>query len=349
MHQNRILFILKRGLNYVSDDHSKCYSHGTKSSGLLNSVKFVTNMLQSHGVPAEFVQVVDNNDIDREVTKFKPTHVVIEALWVVPEKFEVLSRLHPTVRWIVRIHSALPFLSGEGIAIDWLLRYLDVPQVSIASNHKKTYGDLLEIVGAGRHHRVLLLPNYYKLHDPHVNEKKHKVHVDVACFGAIRPLKDQLEQAVAAIRFAEHEGKLLRFHINATRCEQGGESILKNLRSLFNGSNYELVEHTWKTHRDFLRLLEHMDVGLQVSFSETFNIVAADYVQAGLPMVVSPEVLWAAPASTADPTSSADIANGMQYVTGFFRKHIYKANVRSLEKYSQDSAKTWLSYFKNHC
>lgn len=349
MHQNRILFILKRGLNYVSDDHSKCYSHGTKSSGLLNSVKFVVNMLQSHGVPAEYVQVVDNNDIDREVTKFQPTHVVIEALWVVPEKFEVLSQLHPTVRWIVRIHSALPFLSGEGIAIDWLQRYLDVPQVSIASNHKKTYDDLLEIVGQHRHHRVLFLPNFYKLRDPHVKPRLFKAHVDVACFGAIRPLKDQLEQAVAAIRFAEHEGKLLRFHINSTRCEQGGESILKNLRSLFSNSIHKLIEHTWKTHKDFLILLQHMDAGLQVSFSETFNIVAADYVQAGLPMVVSPEIAWASRASTADPTSSRDIAKGMEHVTGFFRRHVYRQNVKGLENYSQDSQRIWLGYFKHHC
>ena len=35
--------------------------------------------------------VVDNNGIDKEITEYKPTHVFIEGLWVVPEKFDVLK------------------------------------------------------------------------------------------------------------------------------------------------------------------------------------------------------------------------------------------------------------------
>jgi hypothetical protein len=54
--------------------------------------------------------------------------------------------------------------------------------------------------------------------------------LDVACFGAIRPLKNQLMQGVSAIRCAESIHKTLRFHINASRAEQKGDNVLKNLR-----------------------------------------------------------------------------------------------------------------------
>src|SRR6516165_3286534 len=101
-HKPRILFILKhRGFGAYG-----CWNYsdngGHLSSGLYNSVRFVVDMLNDNDIEAKMVDVIDNNCIDREVTKFKPTHVIIEAFWVVPEKFDILRPLHPKVKWIVR-------------------------------------------------------------------------------------------------------------------------------------------------------------------------------------------------------------------------------------------------------
>ena len=71
-------------------------------------------------IVASFVQVVDNNDIDREIVKFQPTVVIIEAFWVVPDKFDILKILHPKVVLVVRNHSEIPFLANEGVAFEWL-------------------------------------------------------------------------------------------------------------------------------------------------------------------------------------------------------------------------------------
>jgi hypothetical protein len=76
----RLLFILKKRGDF--------YGSGTGlSSGLVNSAQFIVDMLMNHGVDAYLAVVEDNNSIDRWVSSVHPTHVIIEAFWVVPEKF----------------------------------------------------------------------------------------------------------------------------------------------------------------------------------------------------------------------------------------------------------------------
>jgi hypothetical protein len=113
--KKRILFICK--------DRNTSY---TPSFGLLNSCKFICNALEKHYIECKVVAVVDNNAIDKEVTSFQPTHVFIEALWVVPSKFNVLCALHPNVKWYVRIHSKVPFLANEGMAMGWIRDYAEI-------------------------------------------------------------------------------------------------------------------------------------------------------------------------------------------------------------------------------
>jgi Ni,Fe-hydrogenase I small subunit len=82
----------------------------------------------------------------------------------------------------------------------------------------------------------------------------------------------------------------LRLHINTARVEQKGENVLKNLRALFVDTRHELVEHAWLKHEDFVKLVGTMDICLQVSISETYNIVAADVVNQRVPVVTTDEI-----------------------------------------------------------
>lgn len=361
--KSKVLFILK--YRESSGGHyGECWSEAETnavanrkelSSGLLNSARFVASMLGEEGVPVKLVQVADNNDIDREVTLYKPTRVILEALWVVPEKFSVLCKLHPHVKWIIRGHSEVPFLANEGVALEWITKYILHPNVYFASNSVKSVRDIRAIVSAAHpewstawvNEKIPYLPNYY----PHRRRVRRKLqwpthnHLNVACFGAIRPLKNQLTQAVAAIEFADLEGKKLRFHINATRVEQGN-NVLKNLEALFEATPHELVKHEWMPHEEFLGLLETMDVAMQVSLSETFNIVAADCVVSGLPIVVSSELPWTTPVCQAKPTSTRDIVVKLRTVTGRFKKAVQILNLRGLRNFCEKSRRTWISYLK---
>jgi hypothetical protein len=331
----KILFILKRREGYGED------CAGNLSTGLLNSSTFVHDMLVRSGVQSKLVVVTDNNDIDREVHQYQPTHVIIEALWVVPEKFSVLRKLHPNVRWIVRLHSNLPFLANEGIAMDWISRYVEQDSVYVAVNSLSLLADLKALQWPEDARKIIYLPNYYPdFYTRSVGKKKRERVIDIGCFGAIRPLKNHLQQAVAAIRFADSMQARLRFHINAARVEQKGESVVRNLDALFFNAGHELVKHDWLEHDAFLDLISSMDLCMQVSFSETFNIVAADSVRCGIPTIVSKEIPWAR-AGLADPTDTDCIIKALKWAWKFRSVNVY-LNRAGLSAYIAKAKRAWL-------
>jgi hypothetical protein len=357
----RLLFILKKremtheeGRVLWDDKEVRPYFKYCMSSGLRNSASFVVEMLNENGIEAKLVEVVDNNCIDREVTLYKPTHVIIEAFWVVPEKFGVLTKLHPKVDWIVRNHSELPFLANEGIALEWSLEYLKYKNVFLAPNSYKTYLDTVEMVAAAHsplqaEYKVLYLPNFYKIKKPMRERHFESEEFNVGCFGAIRPFKNHIIQAVAAIDYARNNHKKLRFHVNVARIEDAGNNTLKSLRGLFkhlDPNKYELVEHGWLNHDDFLKLIATMDICLQASFTESFNIVTADAVSQGVPVVVSEEIEWLPSSFVARHTSSKDITATMRKVLFCFR-FWFKARtaLKGLLTYNQKSKEIWTSLF----
>ena len=341
-NKSKVLFICKKRHIYGEEQKR---NKTLKSSGLYNSAKFVSDMLNENGVDSKIVDVIDNNSIDKEVSQYKPTHVIIEALWVVPEKFEVLTKLHPKVKWIIRLHSEIPFLSNEGIAMDWIYKYIKYRNVHIAANSSDAVNTLESIL---KNEKLYYLPNYYPITDPKCDtSNKNKNIVNIGCFGAIRPMKNQLAQAIAAIEFANIIGKSLHFHINTERIEGRGEPILNNIRALFkNNPKHKLVEYPWLDHKEFIKVVKKMDIGMQVSFSETFNIVTADFVANDVAVVVSPEVSWASDFFKVDPNSNDGMVKKLLFVWRSKILSLKRLNLWGLKKYNKDSTTVWLEYFK---
>ena len=342
MHSSKVLFILKKRSLYGMP-YEQVFS-----SGLYNSALFVSDMLNEQNIESKIVQVIDNNDIDREVTQYKPTHVIIEALWVVPEKFDVLHKLHPNVQWIVRLHSEIPFISNEAIAMEWIYEYNNLESKNnmiISVNSKKMMNDL-EKIGI---EKLLYLPNYYpvaKRKDANLSHRKN--YLNIGCFGAVRPMKNQLIQAVAAIEFGNKIDKKIYFHINSSRVERG-DSALKNIQDLFaNQNKHELIEHDWLEHKQFLELVSTMDLGMQVSFNETFNIVAADFVSQNIPIVGSKEIEWLNHFYKADATTSDDIVCRLKFANNFSKLNLQKFNKKNLIEICDEAKTIWTSHFRKH-
>ena len=333
----KVLFICKKRKSSGPGPYANLMS-----SGLLNSATFVNNMLVKNGIESKIIEVIDNNGIDKEVHDFKPTHVIIEALWVVPSKFEVLQKLHPTVKWIIRLHSEIPFIANEGIAMDWVYQYMQFENVFVSINSKRIGKELNDILPKP----ALYLPNFYPVSKIKRNREKECGVVHIGCFGAVRPLKNQLLQAVSAIEFADREELTLKFHINGTRIENNGDPVLKNIRNLFlNSKKHELIEHSWMEHDKFVELIQSMDICMQVSFSETYNIVTADAVNGLVPVVVSPEVNWVFGLFHATPVSSESMIRKLKlayYLQGVGLEYLNKG---LLWWNSSKAESEWLQYF----
>ena len=299
-------------------------------------------MLREEGVHSKSVEVFDNTFIDHEIKNFRPDIVVIEALWVVPEKFTELKQLNPGVEFVVLLHSDTPFLADEPIAVKWLKAYGKVG-VKIAVNSSKMLSDIEAILASEIDCPVVhYLPDFYPVRNLDIKPRDRR-HIVIGCFGAIRPLKNQLIQAIAAIKFANRIGKTLEFHINGLDVDSSGKPILENIRQLFAGTPHTLVEDKWVSHEEFLRSLRHIDIGMQVSLTETFCIVAADLVSSSVPTVVSPEVVWAAKSAQTPATDGGEITKKLREVWSE-RDRIIRENHFGLEKFVLKSKHIWLRF-----
>ena len=332
----KILFICKKRNDFYGP-----------SFGLINSCRFIANALMKDGIQCKIVSVIDNNSIDKEVHDYNPTHVFIEALWVVPPKFEQLIPLHPKVQWFVRVHSKIPFISHEGIAMEWLRAYYAIskvyPQFHIAANSE----EVVEAFDVCYDIPVEYFPNIYCPfdYDTQFEEEEKtgsKKIVNIGCFGAIRPMKNHLNQALAAIAFGNEKGLKIYFNVNSDRCDDGGDPVLRNLNYAFKDTPHKLILNPWLDHKDFIGLVRMMDLGMQVSMSESFNIVAADFVWNDVAIVGSDEIGWLDRRYKADPNSVENMVDKLRFAYAGRRYNTQKVNLENLEKYNKKSTKVWL-------
>lgn len=349
----RILFILKRRLDFNPVKHSPL----GLSTGLFNSANFMNEMINNantDSIESEIEVAIDNNCIDRLVRKHNPTHVIIEALWVIPSKFNILTNLHPTVNWIVRLHSEMPFIASEGNALDWIAEYVTYNKISIGVNAPRMLDEMTTYLQIKQNwsdeecnKRVFYMPNYYPQDYKTKEYQVSKEYIDIACFGAIRPLKNHVLQAFAALKFAQKINKKLRFHINTGRIEMKGDPVLNNLKGLFqllSDCGHELVGHEWRPRDEFLDLCSTMDIGLQCNFSETFNIVSADLISQGIPIVGSYEIPWADARFNARPAESNEICDALLKTHSCASMNVL-TNQRNLTKYTNTTEEIWVNYF----
>jgi len=335
---HRVLFICRRA------DYHYGHRHPRSTTGLRTSASMCSRTLVVHGIESKLVIVNDNNDIDREIRRYRPTHVIIEALWVVPDKFRVLIKLYPHVEWIIRIHSELPFMAHESVAVEWLMAYVRYPKLQISGNSERMCADIETITGWP----AIYLPNCYifdPMHSPAQEQVYHRSTLRIGCMGAVRAMKNQLTQAVAAIDFADRLGRRLEFHLNGDRIEAGGNPVLRNIQHLFaRRQEHTLHLHRWMEHEDLLQFLTTLDLGMQVSFSESFNHMAADYVRAGLPMVVSPEIRWANRGFRVSPVSTVEMVEGLRRARDYGKSGV-AMNARGLLRHATRAERVWVKNF----
>jgi hypothetical protein len=90
-----------------------------------------------------------------------------------------------------------------------------------------------------------------------------------------------------------------------------------------------------------------MDLGLQVSLNETFNIVAADFVSNNIPIIGSNEINWLSCFYKANPTSTDEIVKKMKFAYKFRKLNVQILNKMGLAGSGEWAKNKWLEYFEN--
>jgi hypothetical protein len=154
------------------------------------------------------------------------------------------------------------------------------------------------------------LPNMYSL-----DRTLTKAHarsgrlLRIGSFGATRPLKNLLTAGAAALEIASRLGADLEFWVSSGRAEGGGDTITRALEALYaNLPSAKIVQSGWQSWPAFRRIVGHMDLLVQPSYTESFCMVVADGVGQGIPAVTSDAIDWVPPRWQACSDNADDIA-----------------------------------------
>jgi hypothetical protein len=248
---------------------------------------------------------------------------------------------------VVRIHSDIGFLSAETMATTIVNGYIELgkPNLYISTNHE----DFNEYYGEALKYDFVCLPNIITIKNETPYSKANRERIDIACFGAMRTMKNQSFQALCAIKAANKMGKHLYFHVtnNADMSAPNAKPnpVLSNLEQIFKNSGHDLVVHSWMHHDEFEKLITSMDLGLQLSYSESFNIVTADFINMGVPIIVSPAISWMSQLYMSSTTNYGTLVRDIILFYKLRNWEFIRNPARgSLRKYNVNSKKLW-KYF----
>ena len=87
-----------------------------------------------------------------------------------------------------------------------------------------------------------------------------------------------------------------------------------------------------------------MDLGMQVSYNESFNIVAADFVYKNIPLIGSSDIEWLSSYYQSDPNSYSDIVDKLYNAYRYRKIGLHWLNKYKLWKHNNIATNRWLDY-----
>jgi len=334
------------GIVYKNFAAWKGISHIGLGVAALANVKY----LRAHGEDAVVLPVRHNVDIVDSINDYNAehkhplTHIVISAPWISVRDLVALVEHFHMIQFIVVSHSNVGFLQADPQGVHLLRDYIELSRkfdnLSVGGNSHRFTSWLEEAYDE----QTILLPNMYPAH-PHAFDRFcHGVGsmmrdtVRIGSFGAIRPLKNQLTAAAAAIIIAKRSGQPVEFHLSAGREEGGGNVVLSAIEQMTKDvPNFKLVLDGWRGWIEFRELVKDMDLLIHPSYTESFNIVSADGVSQGVPVVGSHAITWLPNSWKADSDDAIAIAEvGLRLLSDGASE-----GIEALEKHNRIGLEYW--------
>ena len=273
-------------------------AHHVSHIGLGVSALNTSKSLREAGIHTDVWPILNAKDLAAriEAANPRPSHIVIAAPWLPTLDLQAyLVFRFPDIQFAVVCHSNVGFLSADPSAIKNFREDLDLEQGALNFNAAGNSKRFVRFIQSSYLRPCIWLPNLYYLGDSTPNQRRawSGGKLKIGSFGAVRPLKNNLSAAAAALEMAEKLRADVDFHISVGRVE-GGYTVVRAIEAmLVNSPRVTLVKDEWYQWPQFRQLIRSMDLLIQPSFSETFNMVTADGAAEGVPSVVSDAIDWA--------------------------------------------------------
>ncbi len=283
------------------------------------------------------------------------THVIVSApSWVQPENFHGMCLAHPNIEFVQLNHSGCAFLSIDKNGIKNIRACLDLSlqlhNMRVAGNNRRFVNWVNKSFDIGID--CLYLPNLYdtrSFQTPYVWPRPYGHMIKIGSFGAPRPWKNQLVAAMAAVQIANQLGVELQLYVNTGRDEAhiGGVRLMESRKELFdNLRGHKIVDVKWERWSRFRHTVGQMNLLLQPSFSETFNVVSADGIAQGVASVGSDSIEWLPEswkANTDDPSDLVKVGVGL-----LNDRHAIEDARNNLIEYAHIGLARWKSYLNGN-
>lgn len=321
-------------------------NQGVSHIGLGVSALNNAKVLNTHGINTSIYPIVSIADLKKQIAADSTvTHVVISAPWILSGDLQALMFAFPKITFAVNCHSNTAFLQADTRGVKLLREYIDVEQgglnFHVAGNSKK----FVRWLRAAYQCPVAYLPNMYYLDYSQIPNRPiyNGGILRVGAFGATRPQKNLMAAAGATLELSQTMKVDTEFYVSAGRTEGGGNTILNSVREMLVGiPGITLKELGWASWPQFRDLVRRMHVLMQVSYTESFNMITADGVAEGVPSVVSDAIEWTPEYWQAYMDKTSDIARVARQL--IYDPRAPHDGLVHLEQHNQESFDAWASY-----
>ncbi len=303
----------------------------------------IAKVLQNQGIGASVFSIRNAVELEKYIVgEPQTTHVVISAPWIPVVQLNRLVLRFPHVQWTVNCHSNVGFLQADTNGVQLLRKYIEYQKgslnFSVSGNSRKFVRWMRESYSV----EAQYLPNLYHLTST-VNTHKPTYSggtLRLGCFGATRPQKNLMSAGGAALLLKAWLNCDVELWLSAGRTEGGGNTILNAVKAMLeNKPGVKIVFNNWATWPQFRECVSTMNLLIQPSYTESFNMVTADGIAEGVPSVVSDAIEWAPDHWKAKMDDVNDIARvGRQLL--YDPRAPYDGLV-ALEQHNRDGYEVW--------
>jgi hypothetical protein len=307
--------------------------------------------LRSKGVDVSVFPVRHNIDVVNALAQYEETHsepithAVISAPWLSVYDLRCLIEKYADVRFVILSHSNVGFLQADPGGVELFRKYAELARTHsnlLVGGNSRRFAEWFQMAYL---EKSICLPNLYP--SQKITSKSWEETfscVRIGAFGAIRAEKNFMTAAAAALIIRRTMGVPVELHMTTGGEVRHSMTLRAIVEMTSNVDGFTLVDHKWETWDKFITLVATMDLLIQVSYTESFNMITADGISVGVPSVISPVISWAPDDWKADPDDAVDVAhvgyNLLTQLQGF-------SGFKALDKHNRHSLKYWLRFLNN--